>query len=312
MLKEAANAPIHHDPSQPTVLWDVLPPCNYRCTYCYSELLWNRAPVGRRPALPALVDAFRSWLPGWVVNFSGGEPFLWRDLPEFAGELARTHRIGIYTNLSVDAAVRRFVERVDPAQVMFVDCGFHVLERLRFDPDFSRFIKLYRWVRAAGFPIRATYIAHPDNQHRLAADVASLAAAEVRVNVRVLRGVYQGRSYPESFSPEFIELLARYECVPQRGEAVRSQMTGSGGLCRAGMVFLELAPNGDAFRCGTDRSMGRDCLGNLFAGTLRVDRAPTLCRSRVCLSCRQGMGLAIGGLRPLGARRVTIHEDAAG
>ena len=313
MKVELNNDPIHHDPSQPTVLWDVLTQCNFRCSYCYSELLLNRTSIGgARPPLPAISEAFRTLLPGWVINFSGGEPFLWRDLPELARDLTQTHRIGIYTNLSVGPTVDRFVTIVDPTQVVFIDCGFHVLDRVRLDPDFKQFIEIYTRIVSASFPARATYIAHPDNEHRLAADVARLIGAGVRVNLRVFRGVHDGRSYPEAFSSAFLELLARYECTPQRGNVVRSQMTGNGGLCRAGMIFLELAANGDAYRCATDRSLGRDCLGNLFAGTLHIDPFPVICRSRVCLSCRQGMGLALGGLRMLGEDRTAGREERVG
>lgn len=297
----AINEAIHHDPGRPTVLWDVLPECNFRCTYCYSELLWNRATHETpRPPLEHMVAAFDEFLPGWVVNFSGGEPFLWRDLPDMAHLLTRTRDVGIYTNLTVSSSVRRFADVVDPARVLFIDCGVHVTERIRVDPDLGKFFALYSHLVDAGFQARATYIVHPDNEHRVAEDVRRLTASGVRLNIRVFRGVHAGRSYPESFSSELLDFLTPHECLPQRGEAVRAQMTGLGGLCRAGMVFLELAANGEAFRCGTDRSMGRDCLGNLFAATLRVHVTAMPCRSQVCLSCRQGMGLSVNGFRALG------------
>jgi hypothetical protein len=75
----------------------------------------------------------------------------------------------------------------------------------------------------------------------------------------LFRGIHDGRSYPESFDEAVYEFCETYECTIVCGHAVRSQMTGEGGTCKSGtcksgMLFLEMSVNGDAYRCGTDRS----------------------------------------------------------
>lgn len=296
------HQPIHHNPLLPTALWDITAHCNFGCSYCYSELLQNRSTEAtHRLPVEEIVAAFDTQLPGWTINFSGGEPFVYRRLPELAAALAPTHLLAFYTNLSVAPRVKRFVDIVPPDRVRFMNCGFHVIDRVRTDPDFAQFLALYHLLAERGFPVSTSYIIHPDNEHRARTDVELLLKSSVRVHVQVFRGIFAGRSYPESFSAEALAVCEMSECRPRRGETVRSQMSGLGGICRAGATFMEINTNGDAFRCGTDRGLGRDCLGNLFDGTLRVHPAPMLCRSEVCVSCRQGMGLAVGSLRPLGA-----------
>ena len=296
------HTPIHHDPApSATALWDVTPHCNFGCTYCYSELLQNRShETTQHLSIGSITEAFDTYLPEWTVNFTGGEPFVYRRLPEIAAALARNHLLGFYTNLSIAVPVRRFADVVPPSRVRFINAGFHVMERLKTDGDFRGFLELYHLLADRGFPIAASYIIHPDNETRARSDVEFLAGQGVRIHAQVFRGILNGRSYPESFSPEALAVCEMSECEPRRGEPVRSQMSGLGGLCRAGAIFMEINANGDAFRCGTDRGLGRDCLGNLFDGSLRVHPGPTLCRSDVCVSCRQGMSLAVRPMRSLG------------
>lgn len=295
---------IHHYVLHPTVIWDVTSYCNFRCTYCYSDHMPNRLlRMTDKHSLDAIAEAFEEHLPGWAVVYIGGEPFIFRDFAALNAKVTRTNLVGIYTNLSIEKHVRQFADEVPPDRVTFVNCGLHVAERVTTDEDFTRFISLYQLLRDRGFPAIVTYIMHPTVTSRAAADVRRLAEMGVKLYLKVFRGVYEGVSYPEGYDEEVLRLIEQHEPGTIRGGDVRAQMTGEGCACRAGMLLLDMDVDGNVYRCLTDRSLRRECMGNLFRGTLRVRTGPTLCRNAVCLSARQGMGFSVSGFRELGAGR---------
>lgn len=288
----------HHPPSNSTILWDMLSPCNFACSYCYSERLTVR-PRKVRSAAELQLAAFAEHLPRWNVNLSGGEPMLHPDFLTLASGLGRQgNRVGLYTNLSRSTVVDRFADMVDPAGIEFINAGVHAQERVD-DPELRLFVRDFLKLERAGFSIHASYIIHPENQQRVQQDVDRLADLGVRVRIQVFRGVFNGATYPAAFSNDELALVAAWEADLDRGSEVRADFTGQGGSCMAGAVFMEMDPNGDCWRCGSYRSMRRESLGNLFDGTLAVIDGPERCRIWACLSCRQGHAFSLEGLRSL-------------
>lgn len=288
----------HHNPQHPTILWDVTTYCNYKCIYCYSDHMPNRLlRMSDRYCLDDIAQAFTEYLPGWNINYSGGEPFVFQDFTELNVKLTLTNKIGIYTNLSIYQQVNRFANEVSPERVAFIVSGFHAAERVEKDPTFTEFSRLYHLLHERGFPIVVRYIVHPTIAWRVERDIERLADLDIKVYLTVFRGIFEGASYPEAFDPQILSLCQKYELGMHRGHSVVSQMTAEGSLCKAGMIYLEMDVEGNAYRCATDRSLRRNCLGNLFKGTLSLNSGPVLCRNEVCFSCRQGMAFTVSNLR---------------
>jgi hypothetical protein len=303
---------IHHYVLHPTIIWDVTTFCNYKCTYCYSDHMPNRLlRMTDKYSLEAVSKAFGEHLAGWVVVYIGGEPFVFRDFAELNVGLTRTNKIGLYSNLSIQNHVRRFADSVQPDRVTFINCGFHAAERIERDPSFTRFVSLYMLLRSRGFPAIVTYIMHPTVVGRAPADIRQLAGSGVTVYLKVFRGVFEGRSYPEAYDSTTLAFIEEHEPGTIRGSAVRAQMSGEGCQCRAGMLLLDMDVDGNVYRCLTDRSLRRDSLGNLFNGSLRIQKGPTICRNGVCLSARQGMGFSLSAFRELRSPIVTIDRRSS-
>lgn len=294
---------IHQSPTVPTILWDLLKPCNFSCDYCYSERLTLRPRQRADRSLHDMLDAFAAHLPGWNVNISGGEPLIHRDCVDIvAGLVRRGHRVGLYTNLSMSSKLVDLCERVDPVGMEFINAGVHAMQRVDKDPELETFAHDFNYVKAAGFPIHASYIIHPENLHRVRNDVLRLRGDGVDLRIQVFRGMWRGATYPAAFSDEQLAFVRQWEASLDRGRVVRLDYTADGASCLAGMVYLEMDPNGDCWRCGSYRSMRRQPLGNLFDGTLRVRPGSTRCTMWACLSCRQGHAFTLNGLRDLASK----------
>ncbi|MEL7004987.1 MAG: radical SAM protein, partial [Bacteroidota bacterium] len=291
---------IHQKPQHPTILWDITSYCNFKCTYCYSDHMPNRTlRLKDKYPLEYILKCFEMSFPGWAINFSGGEPFVYADFVEAVGLLTQNNSIGIYSNLSIEKQVDRFSHSIDPQNINFINCGFHVLERLKWDPDLKMFWRLHEKLSNAGFNIVVTYIVHPNNAPRAEEDMKMLLNNGIIPYLKVFRGSHHGKTYPEAFSAKILDLVEANEAAIGRGRSVKAQMTMEGNYCRAGMMFVEMDVGGNVFRCGTDRSLHRECMGNLFKSTLRLDTYPRLCQNRVCMSCRQGLGYGFEPMRNL-------------
>lgn len=289
---------MHHSPANPTALWDLLEPCNFSCSYCYSERLTVR-PRRSASAVESQLAAFAERLPQWNVNLSGGEPMIHPHFLEIASGLAaQGNRIGLYTNLSRSATAAAFARTVPPTGVEFINAAVHAHHRPA-DADLSQFARDARMLLDAGFPVHASYIIHPQNVHRVRDDLERLRRWGVQTRVQVFRGIFDGATYPAAFDSVELDLASEWEADLHRGRAVRNDFTGQGGSCRAGAVYMEIDPNGDCWRCGAYRSMRREPLGNLFDGSLQVNGGPERCRLWACLSCRQGHAFHLDGLADL-------------
>lgn len=291
---------IHHYVLHPSLVWDVTTLCNYRCCYCYSEHMPDRlASLEHRLTVECVAKAFAERLPGWAIVFIGGEPFILKEFVELSAALTRTNLLGIYTNLGIESQVRGFADRISPERVTFINCALHAEEREHHDPGFRSFLALHELLCQRGFRTAVTYVVHPTVAHRVADDVRAFADLGVKVYLKVFRGVFKGRSYPECYDGATLSLIAAHEPPMMRGRQVRAEVTGEGGVCRAGMLLLDMDVVGNVHRCLTERSLRRNCLGNLFTGTLRRLPGPAICTNDVCISARQGMGFSCAGVRDL-------------
>jgi len=251
----------------------------------------DRCPIER------IVEAFREQLSGWAIEYIGGEPFILRDFVRLNAELTKANLIGIYTNLSLINPIRSFMEQIDPARVTFINCALHPRERIRHDPDFEHFVNLYQMLQKRGFRTVVTYVVHPTVISRFDADIRLFSSIGIKVYLKVFRGVFQGRNYPEAYDQGVLECIEQHEPAMTRGRPVRSDVTGEATICRAGQLLLDMDIDGNVYRCLTERTLYRGCLGNLFRGTLRLLNTPRVCRSGVCISTRQGMGFACSDVR---------------
>ena len=86
--------------------------CNFRCPFCHNpELLSGSKKVALYPIPELLADIFKK--KGWVdsVVFTGGEPTLYRELPDLMKKIkAEGFEIGIHTNGTNPAMLKKLLK----------------------------------------------------------------------------------------------------------------------------------------------------------------------------------------------------------
>ncbi|NVO03208.1 MAG: radical SAM protein [Bacteroidetes bacterium] len=286
---------IHHNVLHPTIIWDTTKYCNYKCIYCYCTYMPNRLienPI--KFSIDHISNSFKHFLPNWVINYIGGEPFLLKNFIELNQKITENNYIALYTNLSLDNQIYSFAQKISPERVTFINCALHVAERTKTDPKFDRFINLYKTLQTNSFPVFVTYIVHPTLKDRIIDDINFFAEKGIKIYLKVFRGAFENKSYPESYDKNLISIIEKYEPQIIRGSSIRTQITGESKLCRAGLIFLEMDSKGNVYRCLTERSQRRNRLGNLFDNTLDIHKRPEICTLDNCNNARQGMAHLFG------------------
>ncbi|MCM2266907.1 MAG: radical SAM protein [Elusimicrobiales bacterium] len=260
------------DNSQPGVrfTWNTHWGCNYRCSYCFFAGRWDEyAP--RNVYKPA-----DFWVERWdamaqkygrcYIVINGGEPFTYPGFADIVLRISRRHwPINITTNASKDLAA--FAGLADPAKIS-LSLSFHPEYH-----DLEKFIAVLDEVRKKGFDGCNNIVAYPPFLKDLPAQLRRFESAGHPVKINPFIGEYQGRRYPDGFTPEEKKLLGMTETWE---EAKKRKHT----LCAAGHCSALILPDGGVTRCGQVGDGG--IFGNFFdpAFSLLPDMAP--CANEFC------------------------------
>jgi MoaA/NifB/PqqE/SkfB family radical SAM enzyme len=276
---------------RPTVSWNVVGGCNYRCTYCVQKHMpGSGAPSDAE--LDAALDTLAALEGSWELKISGGEPFLLRRLPEVARRIAAAgHRVSVLTNLSAPLSeITEFIAAAGP-QLRTFSCSLH----REYTSD-AEFLEKALAVQAALAPYpRATFVV---NAVVVPGAVESLART---------RRDFEGRGV--KFYPQLMRVNGKphaYDAGDLRaiddgfGDLVSpAQMNRgysfTGRLCHAGSKYFIIHPRGDAFRCYPGKRAGDAWLGNVFDGTFRLWSEARPCPYDVCpCTVPQNRGIVTG------------------
>lgn len=263
---------------RPTVSWNIVGGCNYRCTYCVQK----HAPGLGAPSDAELEAALATLarLEGrWEFKLSGGEPFLLKRLPEVARRLAaRGHLVSVLTNLS--APLRVLFDFIDAAgpQLRTFSCSLH-----REEIPEDAFLEKARAVkeRLAGLP-RASFVVNsvvvPGQVDAVAQSRARFEGAGLKFYPQLMRVDGKAVSYDDAEAQRLGEAFDDLVGPGQmnRGFALR------GRLCHAGSKYFIIHPRGDVFACYPGKRARDGHLGNLFEGTLTLRPGPQPCPYEVC------------------------------
>jgi MoaA/NifB/PqqE/SkfB family radical SAM enzyme len=208
--------------------------CNYKCSYCpvvtkfdFGEVF----PYGGEQPVERWLEAFER-LPGAVIYVAGGEPFLYRGLPQLINELQPKHQvIGVVTNLSVRSEVYLRVEKK-----LHLNASFH-REFVEQAPFIQKIHEL-----AGRFHIHVNFVATPENMAVLEQVDREFSKEHISLHVD-----------PYS-NPEFIysdaqrALIDKYVQRDRKPEFLDYE-DYSAKQCSAGRNYISIAPNGDVFTC---------------------------------------------------------------
>jgi MoaA/NifB/PqqE/SkfB family radical SAM enzyme len=263
---------------RPTVSWNIVGGCNYRCTCCVQK----HAPGIGGPDDAQLERALETLtaLPGsWEFKISSGEPFLLKRLPEVARRLAAAgHTVSALTNLSAPLRMLEAFIASAGAQLLTFSCSLH-----REEVEEAAFFEKARAVKAAlaAWP-KATFVVNsvgvPGQVQEVAASRARFEAADLKFYPQLMRRDGQPVDYGDDDARAITEAFDDLEGpgAMNRGSALR------GYRCHAGSRYFIIHPAGDAFSCSPAKRGGEGHLGNVFDGTLALWTAPRPCPYAVC------------------------------
>lgn len=250
--------------------WNITYHCNFRCPYCFFDGKWEE--YGPRTVFKSPQEWIALWkriekMYGEVfLVISGGEPFSYPGFIEMIAEVSKMHYMNISTNASGD--LDKFIQLVDPKRVSLT---------LAFHPEYSKLKSIIRKIKKlkdAGF--RIDYInlcAWPPYIENID-EFASISEKEsMMLKVIPFCGVYEGKSYPDSYTAQEKEILGM-------DSSWEESVSRKGSLCMAGYRTALIYPDGKVARCG---QMGEKYLvGNFFDEEFELLSSPLPCEAERC------------------------------
>ncbi len=233
------------------VVWQERYKCNFKCPYCYA---YQTPEDYERPKWEAWVEAFNRLQPD-VIDITGGEPFLNKNLIDIIAGFRDGIKVGITTNLSQD--VTEFVQRITPEKVISMTLSYHPTQAQMSRESFMGKALL---LHNRGFQVTVNFVAYPEQMFLIHGMKGFFESTGVRFHVDPYCEP-DGKPFPYS---ELERNLLQSVASPDR--AYKLEETAKNVLCSAGMDYLQIDPEGNAHRCITYHyhKDGMKPLGNIF------------------------------------------------
>ncbi len=271
--------------------WEILQPCNYRCSYC----------VVHNESAPYLILEIIEWQKIWErifklygccqVRFAGGEPTIYPNYIDLVGMILRMHTVDVTTNLSFD--VHEWIKKV-PSEGIAISGSLH-LEHT--DPQ--AFMEKLLVLREKGNQlISASLVAYPPMLNRVEEARVMFEKNQILFKIIPFNGVYEGKRYPGAYTDEEKALLGmQVEKSPDMlGQTLNRQWQDyakakpdeknfMGVPCHMGEMYAKIYSDGTVRRCC---HTGVSILGHITDPNLRLYEGPEPCTVMSC-SCWKPM-----------------------
>lgn len=267
--------------------WDLLYTCNYRCSYCWWDPHWTSLAEKFSTYPPA-----ERWLAAWEriraahgpadISILGGEPLVYPGIERLAEGLTRAqgHHVCVTTNLSPSLeALRKLVAPLSPDR-FDLSCSYHP-----HFADFEETVEKLLFLKGEGFHVPFFIITYPPFIEELPRYSERLAQRGIAMRLRIFRGDYNGKPYPQSLTAQERRRLAELLKDPVQEDYQVDLKPTLGEACYSGVVYANVKPNGDAFRCGQS-AISEKPMGNLLDASFRLFDRPAACPFTHC-SCQE-------------------------
>ncbi len=271
------------------LLWRLNEKCNFDCEYCFrSGIDMNRMKENPHVGIFSpgyIANCFNKTGKTWRIHMTGGEPFLYPNFVDLAEALTARHYLSINTNLSTPN-VLTFADRIPTNKVHAINASAHISELQKRKDGLENFIRNAIYMQDKGFNIRVLYITHPPLFSQMEKDLRLFKDLGVRnVLLKVYRGVYKGKVYPESFTDKEIKRILSQPISNYEVAILKRKIKFRDMMCDAGYASFDMDLSGNMTRC----SGIKDDHGNLFAGVYRFNEGPSPCTQPECACPYQGM-----------------------
>jgi len=230
------------------LVWKINNTCNFSCAYCMNrfENTSNIVTVYSPEKMRSFFDNIGSWL----IMITGGEPFIYPRFVDICKELENNHYLQVTTNLSSET-IYDFADRINPERVFLLSASFHYIERnnKKLKDDF---IDKCKYLKTKGFTVLVNYIALPSTLNSMEEDISLFASLGISSFAVVLRGEFEGKNYPESYTDKELSIIKKYllDSNVELGSAY-GKLNYYGHYCSAGKNYFVIDANGDVSRCST-------------------------------------------------------------
>ncbi len=256
--------------------WEISRECNFSCAYCVNDKSTTKvsSPVHTPEKI---ADIFDSTGKDWLLLITGGEPFVYPDFNQICLLLSQKHHLQITTNLS-SPDIYKFADTINPAKIFLISASFHYTERKRRNLV-DDFIDKCKYLNAKGFTVLVNYIAHPESLPLMEEFLTTFKLMGISSFALALRGEYNGKKYPESYTENELELVKKYildETIEL--SSAMGELNYYGRYCTAGQSYFFMNPQGEVSRCATLQKP----LGNLFEENMYFGNKLTPCIAKNC------------------------------
>ena len=276
--------------------WRLLDTCNFRCKYCFSSTNKLSSKTIEYASASSWAKAFDQTNKKWLIHITGGEPTLYPNFIELCSKLTANHYIAINSNLSFPS-INEFSQILNPKSVHYIHASLHYYERSK--KSIEDFVEKVSHLSNSGFNVLISAVMTPeiiDNYHIISGYFDSNNMVLIP---KILRDEFEGKVYPGDYTEvqklkinQYLDeaqtkyeyqVLKNFQEAPTLNmfEDKNSLETDShnfhGKLCRAGISFVRIKPNGDVFRCSS-----KEHLGNILQGSLNFFDSPKTCDTSFC------------------------------
>lgn len=205
----------------------------------------------------------------FLISFTGGEPFLVPNIVEACVKITEKHYISFNSNLT-SAKIRKFAEVIKPDKVVSIIASFHIKE-LERSGLVGSYIDNFLICREKGFNIIADAVAYPPLLSEIRKYRAVFEKNGIKINFSRFAGLYNGKSYPESYSEEELDLFG----LDKTCRVVSEQREK---ICNAGYNAAVVLPEGAIQPCYRIRKN----IGNIY-GKIGLNNNMVTCPFDSCV-----------------------------
>ena len=209
------------------------------------------------------VDSFNRLKPG-IIDITGGEPFLNKNLIDIVNGLEA--RVAITTNLS--QPILEFAQKVSPEKVFSMTLSYHPTQASITQEAFVGKVLL---LANRGFNVTINFVAYPEQIYLIPAVKGLFEGMGIRFHVdpyaedNQLRFKYSERE--NRFLSQFVTTDRAF-----RVNDVARLVT-----CSGGRDYIQVDPDGFAYRCMTMNLRKESPIGNILDKTFKLNDTDEIC-----------------------------------
>lgn len=286
-------------PNQLCIIFMITFRCNYRCSYCPCFTKFDYSKIYKKENEPTAKEWIKTFdkLPKANIYLCGGEPFLFKELPEFINGLKKHKIIGMVTNGTAKTSVYKRINK-----------------KIHLNVSFHR-----EFVTEEQFISKINELRQINRFHICVNIVATRANMEFIPKLKKFFG-YNNVSFHVD---PFVDPNAEFRYTPEEKEILSHYLAADRNKhidmfefncyvpkrCSAGQNYINIMPDGTVFRCATGSEYfhsplkrrllggGPDApynpnfflMGNIFDSKFKLDKNPVYCHLPCTAACDRDM-----------------------